>query len=63
MNVQTYKAIKATTQLVGVVAMVFAMESGMDAGTAGLIIGAIVLGPEAIEAILLDAEADGNREE
>ncbi|WP_395166336.1 hypothetical protein [Natrinema pallidum] len=60
MGVKTYKAIKATAQLAGIVAMVHAMNLGMDPGTAGTIIGAILLGPEYLEAKLVGSEDGTN---
>ena len=57
-TIKLYKVIKALTQLAGVVAVTLAMQQGMDPGQAGVIIGAIILGPEALETILLDVERD-----
>ena len=51
MTVKTYKAIKATTQLVGVLASSYAMaHPGVEPALPLVIIGGIILGPEYIEA-------------
>lgn len=56
-SVQTYKVIKATAQLASVLAILFAMaKGGVDLDLAILVIGGIILGPEVIEAKLVDGE-------
>ncbi|ELZ12488.1 hypothetical protein NP511_02020 [Natrinema thermotolerans] len=44
-----YKTIKATTQLIGVVGGILAMQQGADPMTSLTIIGAILVGPEILE--------------
>ena len=55
MSLRIYKIIKAITQLVGVVAGVYAMTLGADPMTALAMIALIYAGPEVIEHILLSA--------
>lgn len=60
MSVKTYKTIKATAQLAAILAVTYAMTIGLDPETGGIIIGAIVLGPEYVEKKLLDEVEGGN---
>jgi predicted branched-subunit amino acid permease len=53
MSFRTFKVIKAITQLVGVVAGVYAMSLGADPMTALALIALIYAGPEAAEIILM----------
>ena len=52
MSFRTFKVIKATTQLIGVVAGVYAMSLGADPMAAFALIALIYAGPEAAEVIL-----------
>lgn len=62
MSFRTFKVIKALTQLVGVVAGVYAMSLGADPLTSLAIIGLIYAGPEAAEVVLMQgAEPADNR--
>lgn len=55
MSLRIYKIIKAITQLVGVVAGVYAMTLDANPGTALMLIAIIYAGPEIIEHIHLSA--------
>ncbi|QLG47906.1 hypothetical protein [Natrinema halophilum] len=55
-----YKTIKATTQLLGVVAGIIALQQGADPLTTIVVIGGVIFGPEYMEMILT---RDENREE
>lgn len=51
-SLQTYKVIKALTQLVGAAAGVYAMQQGADPMTAFALIAFIIGGPELFEYVL-----------
>lgn len=53
MSFRTFKIIKALTQLVGVIAGVYAMTLGADPMTALVLIAMIYAGPEAAEVLLM----------
>ena len=53
MSFRTFKVIKAVTQLVGVIAGVYAMTLGADPMTALALIAMIYAGPEAAEVLLV----------
>jgi predicted branched-subunit amino acid permease len=55
MSVRSFKIIKAVTQLIGVVAGVYAMTLGADPTTALLIIAFIYAGPEVAEHVLVES--------
>lgn len=64
MSFRTFKIIKAVTQLVGVIAGVYAMTLGADPMTALALIAMIYAGPEAAEVLLMhgsDSTAPQNR--
>lgn len=52
MSFRLFKVIKATTQLVGMIAGIYAMILGADPITALMIMAAIWGGPEAVEVLL-----------
>lgn len=52
MSIRTFKVIKATTQLVGMIGGVYAMVLGIDPGVAFAIMAFLWGGPETIEIVL-----------
>lgn len=63
MGIKAYKLVKAVTQLTGVLGVIYAMTLGMDPGTAALIIGGIVAGPEAFEYVIMQGNTDSSSSE
>jgi hypothetical protein len=55
-GVQSYKVIKALTQLVGAGAGVYAMQQGADPLAAFFLIALIISGPEAFEMVVSNQE-------
>lgn len=58
-SVRVYRTIKALTQLLAVAAGIFAITEGADATTTFLVIGTIVVGPEAIETVITNEQTGG----
>ncbi len=58
MTLAVYKTIKATTQLAGVAAGIYAMQQGADPMTALTIIGVILAGPEFLEYKIANEDSD-----
>lgn len=57
-TLRVYKAIKATTQLTGVGAGIYAMHLGADPMTVFAIIGIILGGPEVMELMIANADEE-----
>lgn len=56
-----FKFIKTLTELVGILAIVFAIDSGADPTLSVLLIGAIIIGVEAVESLVVHS-GEGERE-
>ena len=54
MTLKTFKTIKATTQLVGAAAGIYAMHQGADPMTTFALVAIIISSPEALEYLIND---------
>lgn len=61
-SLRVYKSIKALTELFSVAVVAFAISAGADPTISVIIVGAILLGWEAVEAIVVDSDVDVDSE-